>query len=91
MNEKLLEIYDKCMEHNITITIQYLLSDASIEIVGRMLAYNSKTRQYEKLYRDKWVSIHEMKSVNNVDLITFAIDEIFDELNSRKDELLSEV
>lgn len=87
MNEKLLEIYDKCKKHNISISISYLLSDAVIEVEGVMLAYDSKNKKYEELRYDKWVSIHEMKEVNNIDLVVLAIDEIFNVLNNRKDEL----
>lgn len=87
MNEKLLEIYNKCMEHNISISIRYLLSHASIEVKGVILAYDSKNKEYKPLSYDKWVSIHEMKELNNIDLVVLAIDEIFNALNNRKNEL----
>lgn len=87
MNEKLLEIYEKCKEHNISISIKYLLSDAVIEVEGVTLAYDSKNRKYEKLKCDKWVSIQQMRVVNNIDLVVSAINEIFIALNNRKDQL----
>lgn len=91
MNEKLLEIYDKCMKHNIPISMKFMLSDAAIEVTGEILAYDKSSKKYEHLRHEKWVSIHEMKRVNNIDLVASTIDEIFNALNNRKDELSSEV
>lgn len=88
MTEKLLEIYDECMKHNISISMKYMLSHACIEVAGVMLAYDKKAREYKPLKCEKWVSIHEMKRVNGVDLVAYTIEEIFNQLNNRKDELL---
>ena len=87
MNEKLLEIYNKCRQHNIIISTRYFLSDVLIEVVGVMFVYDSKNKEYKPLCCKKWVSIHEMKDVDNIDLVVLAIDEIFNALNNRKDEL----
>ena len=87
MNEKLLEIYERCINHNISISIKYLLSDAAIEVAGVTLAYDSKNMKYEKLRCKEWVSIHEMKNVNQIDLVELAIDKIFNALNNLKDKL----
>lgn len=87
MNEKLLEIYDKCMKHNISISMQFMLSDAVIEVTGETLAYDTRAKKYKILKNEKWVRIHEMKEVIGVDLVVLAIDEIFNNLNNRKNEL----
>lgn len=83
MSEKLLEIYNKCMEHNISISIKYLLSDAAIEIEGHKLVYNSANGRYNEIKCNKWVLIKEIKTAN-IDLIELAIDGIFNALNNHK-------
>ena len=83
MKEKLLEIYNKCMEHNISISIKYLLSDAAIEIEGHKLVYNSINGKYSNIKCCKWISIEEIKTAN-IDLIELTINEIFNALNNYK-------
>jgi hypothetical protein len=83
MMEKLLKIYNKCMEHNISISIKYLLSDAAIEIEGRKLVYNSANGKYSEIKCDRWVLIEEIKTAN-IDLIELSINEIFNALNNRE-------
>lgn len=42
LEPKILEIYDKCMRHNITIEIRFLLSDAAIEVRGGLFGLERK-------------------------------------------------
>ena len=71
------------MEHNISISIKYLLSDAAIEIEGHKLVYNPTNGKYSNIKCDKWISIEEIKTAN-IDLIELTINEIFNALNNYK-------
>ena len=85
MNQKLLDIYEKCMKHNITISINYLLSDAAIEVEGKTLIYSEQEHIYNTIRYNKWISIHDMKNVvGDVDLLTLTVDDVFKHILNMK-------
>ena len=89
MNEKLLELYERCKKHNITITIKTCLSDGWFEIRGDTLAYYKKVGKYEHLYNQKVVTIDELESYT-IDIIEYTINKIFQELMEERRRLENE-
>ena len=87
ISKELLALYDKCMEHNVSIKIEYMLSDACIEVTGKSIAYKGCAIGYIPITITKLVSIAEMNAVKDgVNLISVAIDEIFHEVLLKKEE-----
>lgn len=85
MNEKLLNLYDRCMKHNISISIKYLLSDSMVEVQGKTLLYNKAIQDYDLVKLEKLISIEEARLID-VDLLEHTINEIFYELIDKKGE-----
>ena len=79
MNEKLLELYERCKRHNIGITIKTCLSDGWFEIRGETLAYWKNRGKYEHLYNQKVVTIDDLESYT-IDIFEYTINQIFQEL-----------
>lgn len=69
MSDKMLELFDKCMKHGITITIRPCLLDARIEIRG----------EYKHLACVQFVSIEEMRSCK-IDIFEYAVDYVINKL-----------
>lgn len=87
MSKELLALYDKCLEHNISIELEYALSDACIAVTGKSLIYEGGAVGYVPVAITKLVSIHAMREVeDSVDLISLAIDEIFNKILSKREE-----
>lgn len=86
MNEKILQIYEKCMKHNITVTINTMLSHNVIKITGECLAYNRKTKEYDHLRYNKLISIDEIRDCN-IDILECNINELFYQLLEKRKEI----
>ena len=89
MTEKLLELYERCMRHNISISIKTYLSDGWIEIVGDTLAYHERTVEYEHLRIRKVVTVEDMESYT-IDIVEYTINQIFQELIEERRKLENE-
>ena len=89
MNEKLLELYERCMRYNISISIKTYLSDGWIEIVGNTLAYHKRTVEYEHLRIQKVVTVEDMESYT-IDIVEYTINQIFQELIEERRKLENE-
>lgn len=85
MDDKLLEVYEKCMKHNITISINYLLSDACIEVVGSTLIYHGPAIGYKVYKYDKWVSIDNIRE-SLCECVIPAIDCVFAAILNKREE-----
>ena len=89
MNEKLLELYERCMRHNISISIKTCLSDGWVEIQGDTLAYHERTVEYEHLRIQKVVTVEDMESYT-IDIVEYTINEIFQELLEERRKIENE-
>ena len=89
MNEKLLELYERCMRHNISISIKTCLSDGWVEIQGDTLAYHKNDEMYEHLRIQKVVTVEDMESYA-IDIVEYTINIIFQELLEERRKIENE-
>lgn len=89
MDEKLLELYERCMRHNISISIKTCLSDGLVEIQGNTLAYHKNDVMYEHLRIQEVITVEDMKNYA-IDIIEYTINKIFQELIEERRKLENE-
>ena len=89
MHEKLLELYERRMRHNISISIKTCLSDGWVEIQGDTLAYHKNDEMYEHLRIQEVITVEDMESYA-IDIVEYTINIIFQELLEERRKIENE-
>ena len=89
MNEKLIELYDRCKKHNINISIKTCLSDACLKIQAECLAYCKRKGEYEHIRYMSRISIDDIGS-SNIDIFEMLLNSMIRQISMKRKELQSE-
>lgn len=86
MANKLVELFNRCKKHNITISIKPSLPDDSIDIRGECLSYVRELDDYEILRVTNRISISTLERYSSIytDVMEHEINNIFFELMRKR-------